>query len=108
FGRLTADQGATRLMASVSNSGQKSFRSDKIQLSGRVIIEEKERLSSATDKIVHAHRDQILSNRFVQIEMSREFDLRADSVGARNQARFLHFGVNEAEDRRKPADSRNE
>ena len=60
-----------------------------LELAGREIVEEEQRLGALHDQIVDAHRDEIDADPVVAIAVDRELELGADAVVGRDQQRIV-------------------
>jgi len=65
FSRFAAHQGAARLPAALRNTRNHRPRLIQPKLTGREIIQEKQRLSALHHKVIDAHRHQINADRVV-------------------------------------------
>ncbi|MGF6655670.1 hypothetical protein OKW34_006260 [Paraburkholderia youngii] len=89
FRGFAADQRAARQLAAVCNALHDGRRRADIELAAGEIVEEKQRLGALHEDVVDAHRDQILADRVVLVQLERETQLGADAVGAGHEHRFL-------------------
>ncbi len=86
-GFSTNQRAAGKLTAS-SDAFDYPLGSIHIELAGRVVIKEQKGFGTGHQHIVGAHGHQILANLIVAIEIDREFQLGADTVGACDQDRL--------------------
>ena len=92
LGGLTADKCRTRLNTALGNSADDRRNLFGNILSASNIVKEEERLCSATDDVVYAHRNGINANSVVLVHKDRHFDLCSAAVRTRNEHRLLHSG----------------
>ena len=90
LGRLSADQRAVRLYASVCNALNDLGDLGRRILAAADIIEEKQRFRTAADHIVHAHRDSVDTDRIVPVHQERGFKLGPDAVRTGYEHRLFH------------------
>src|SRR5205085_5572677 len=74
-----------------------------VELAGRVIVQEKQRLAALDDEIVGAHRDEVDANAVVPPGFDRELELGPDPVVGRDQQRIAVAGRLEVEKTAKTA-----
>ena len=91
FRRFAAHQRAAGLQAAFGDAVNHACRGIHIQLAGRVVIEEEQRLSALYHQIVDAHRHQIDANRVVTFQIHRQTQLGADAVRPGDQHRLAVF-----------------
>ena len=60
-----------------------------VELAGREVVEEEQRLGALHDDVVDAHRDEVDADRVVDAGLERDLELGADAVGAGDQDRVL-------------------
>ena len=89
FGRLAADQRAARLPASFGDRGDDLRRDGIVELPGRVIVEEEQRLRALDDQIVGAHGDKVDPDAVVPACLDRQLELGADSVIGGDEQRVV-------------------
>ena len=70
----------------------------RVELAGREIVEEEERLGALHDEIVDAHRDEIDADRVVMAGLDGDAQLGADAVIGRDQQRIVVAGRLRIED----------
>ena len=87
FGGLAADQSAAGLTAALGNARDDGRGGVHIKLAAGEVIEEEQRFGTADQDVVDAHGDQIDAHRVMPVQRSREEQLRADTVRARDQHR---------------------
>jgi hypothetical protein len=92
FGGLAADQGAACLPAAVRDRGDDALGDSALELAGREIIEEEQRLGALDDEVVDAHRDQIDTDAVMAVEVDRELQLGADAIIGGDQQRIAIAG----------------
>jgi hypothetical protein len=102
---LAADQRAARLSAALGDALDDRGRSRHIELAGREIIEEEQRLRPLADQVVHAHRDEIDPDRAEAAGVDRELELGADPVRRRHEDRIAVAGCAQVEKRAEPAEA---
>ena len=88
FGCLATDKRGPGLLAASGDSADDGGCDVDIQVPTSEIVKEEQRLGSLHDNIVDAHRDEIDTNRIVAIQVPREHEFGADTVGARYEYRF--------------------
>ena len=106
FRRLAADQRAAGLDAARRNAPDDGRALARIELAGREIVEEKQRLRALNDDIVDAHGDEVDPDRLEYPALDSDLDLGADAVIGRNQDRVLEPGGLQIEQSAEPADLR--
>ena len=84
FGGFAADERATGLQAPLDDALDHAFGRVDIELAGRVVVEEKQRLGALHDDVVHAHRDQVDADRVVPAGLDGQPQLGADAIGSRH------------------------
>ena len=80
FGRFAADQRAARLAAAGGNAADDGRTLVGVELAGREIIEEEQRLGALHDEIVDAHGDEVDADGVVIVGIDRDLQLGADAV----------------------------
>ena len=75
------------------------------QLSGREIIQKKQRLCALRDQIVHAHGDKIDADGVMNAGGRGHFQLGADAIGRRDQQGIAIAGLGQVENAAETADS---
>ena len=85
FGRFAAHQRATGLHAPIDDAGDEALTHPDVELAGRKVIEEKQRLGPLHHHVVDAHGDQVDAHRVVAAGVDGEAQLGADPVGSRHQ-----------------------
>ena len=85
FRRLAADQRAAGQLAAARDTLDHIGGGSDIELAAGEVVEEKQRLGTLHQHVVDAHRDQVDSHRIVAVQLKRQFQLGADTVGTRHQ-----------------------
>ena len=85
FGRFAADQRAACLAAAFGDGRDNFGRDGIVELSGRVIVEEKQRLGALDDQVVGAHRNEVNADAVMIARLDRELQLGSDAVVGRHQ-----------------------
>ena len=80
FGRLAADEGATRFAAAPRDAGDDGGGGGDVELSGREVVEEEQRLRALHDEIVDAHGDEVDADGVVDAALDGDHQLGADAV----------------------------
>ena len=80
FGGLAADQRAARLAAAGRDAADDRGTLIGIELAGREIVEEEQRLRALDDEVVDAHGNEIDADRVVIVRVDGDLELRADAV----------------------------
>ena len=80
FGGFAADQRAAGLAAALGDRRDDRGGDGVVELSGRVIIEEEQRLGALDDEVVGAHRDEIDADAVVTAGVDRQLELGPDAV----------------------------
>ena len=75
-----------------------------IELAGREVVEEEERLGPLADKIVDAHRDEVDADGVDDAGVDRDAKLGADTVGRGDEDRIAVARGLEVEERAEPAE----
>src|SRR5436190_1877219 len=88
LGRLAADQRAAGLLAARGDAGDHLYGGVDLELAGREVVEEEQRLGALHQHVVHAHADEVDADGVVPAESLGELELGADAVRARDQHRF--------------------
>ena len=88
FRGLAADQRAAGLPATLGDRFDDRGRDVAVELSGRIIIEEEERLGALDDEVVGAHRDEIDADAVMMPALDRQLELGADAVIGGDQQRI--------------------
>ncbi len=83
LGRLAADQRAAGAAAAFGDAGDDAPAGLDLELAGRVIVEEEQRLGALHDDVVDAHRHQVDADRVGDARLDGDLELGADAVGAR-------------------------
>ena len=91
FCGFTAHQRATGLQAAFGDAVNDAGRGIDVQFTGRVIIQEKQRLSTLNHQVVHAHGDQVDADGVVTLQIHCQTQLGTDAVGAGDQYRLAVF-----------------
>ena len=81
FCRLAANQRGVRLFAARRNPGYNVGRRRDVKMTGREIIQEKQRLGPLADQIVDAHRHQINPHSGQVCQLDGNAQLRSDAIG---------------------------
>ena len=97
FGRLAPDEGAAGLTTAVGDSGHDASGGVDLELAGRVIVEEQQRLGPLGQQIVDAHGDQIDADAVMAARLDGDLELGADAVRRRDDQRILESGGLEVE-----------
>ena len=97
LGRLAADQRAAGAAAALGDAGDDAPAGLDLELAGREVVEEEQRLGALHDDVVDAHRDQVDADRVGDAGLDRDLELGADAVGAGDQDRVLEAGRLEVE-----------
>ena len=84
---LAADQRAAGFAAAVGDAGDDWRAGRDVELAGREVVEEEERLGALHDQVVDAHRDEVDADRVVLAGVDRDLELGADAVGGGDQDR---------------------
>ena len=103
FRRLAAHQRAARLPAAFGDPRNDFRRDARLQLSGREIVEEEERLRALRQHIVDAHGNEIDADRLVPAGREGEHQLGANTVRSRNEHGVLEARGLQVEQPAKPA-----
>ena len=88
LGGLAADQGAAGLVAARGDAGDHLARLARIQLAGREVVQEEQRLCALHHEIVDAHRHQVDADRVMDAGLNGDLQLGADAIGAGDQHRI--------------------
>ncbi len=104
LGRFAADQCATRLPASLGDRGNDLRRNLAVELPGREIVEEEERLRALHDQIVGAHGDEVDSDAVMLVRLDRQLELGPDAVVRGNEQRIVISGGLGIEESSEPAE----
>ncbi len=91
FSGFTANQRTARLQAAFSDTADHAGCGVHVQLAGRVVVEEEQRLSTLNHQVVNTHGNQINTDGVVAFQIHRQTQLGAYAVGARDQNRFTVF-----------------
>src|SRR5438309_2078379 len=91
LGRLAADQRAAGQLATRSDALDDLRRNAHVELFADVVVEEEQRLSTASENVVDAHRHEIDAHRVVPLPLEGELELGADAVGSRHEHRVTVF-----------------
>ena len=89
FGRLAADQRAAGLPAALGDRRDDPLGDAVVELAGREIVEEEQRLGALHDQVVGAHRDQVDADAVMPSGLDRELELGADPVIGGDQQRIV-------------------
>ena len=98
LGGLAADQRAAGLVAALGDAGDDLARDGDVELAGRIVVEEEQRLGALHDQVVDAHRDEIDADRRVAAGLDGDLELGADAVVGGDQDRVLVAGRLEVEE----------
>src|SRR3954447_23385630 len=101
--RFAPDQRTTGLSATLSDRGHNRGRDVIVELPGRVIIQEKQRLGALHDEVVGAHRDKVDADRIMTPGVDRELELRPNAVIRGDQQRIGVASGLEIEESPEPA-----
>ena len=88
FGGLAADERAAGLLTPGGDTGDNLRCCIDVQVTGGVIVEEKERLGALHHDVVDAHPDKIDADGVVPAHGQGKFELGTDAVGAGDQYGF--------------------
>ncbi len=80
FSGFAADQRRAGLKAAGGDAGDDGGADLGVELAGRVIVQEKQRLCALHDQIVDAHCDEVDPDRVVNAALDGDFHLGADAV----------------------------
>ena len=103
---LTTDEGATVLTTRAREAVDDVLDDVGLQASGCEVIQKKQRPGALDKDVVDAVIDEIDADRAVLVGKERNFELGADSVGARHENRILPCARVEAKEPAKRADLR--
>ena len=92
FGRLAADQRAAGLAAAFGDRRDDRGGDVIVELPGRIIVEEEQRLGALDDEIVDAHRDEVDADPVMPAGLDRQLELGADAVIGGDQQRIFVAG----------------
>jgi hypothetical protein len=87
--RLTTDQTAFAIDASIGDALDKLFEQSRIVFGHRHIIEEEQRFGSRAKHVVDAHGDKIDADRRMLLSKDRDFELGPNPIGPGDQNRLL-------------------
>ena len=104
FRGLAADQRATCLAAAFGDAADDRRALVRIELAGREIVEEEQRLGALHDDVVDAHGDEIDADRVVLAGLDGDLELGADAVIGGDQHRIGEARSLEVEQSAEPAD----
>ena len=104
LGRLAAEEGATRLTATLGDAADDRMGRFHIQTAGGEIIEEKEWQGPLHQDVVDAHGNEVDAHGIVLVEGEGQLELGAHAVGARNEDRVAHAAELRAEQAAEAAD----
>ena len=82
FCGFAADQCATGQFASRRNALHNLGGGCHVELSAGEVVKKEQWFGTLHQDVVHAHRDQIDTDRIVSVQLKRELELGADAVGA--------------------------
>ncbi len=99
LGSLTAEQGASTLLAGRRDASDDFLRDVNVEPRCREVVEEKERPRPACDHIVDAHADQIEADCVVHAHCESNVEFRSHPVGTADQDRIFDVRRNAAETR---------
>jgi hypothetical protein len=85
--RLTAEEGDTVLSASAGHAFDDLLQGFRLELPGRDVVEEEERLCPLNEDVVDAVIDEIRAAGVVPSRLECDLELRPDAVGGRNEDR---------------------
>lgn len=85
FGSFAANERTSRLQASINDALDHIPGLQDIQLPARKVVEEKQRIRSLSQHIVHIHGNEIDANRIMDPCALSNFELGADAVGSRDK-----------------------
>ncbi len=97
FGRLAADQRASRLPAAFGDACHDVAAGAHVELAGGEVVEEEQRLGALDHEVVDAHRDKVDPDGVVLAGRYGDLQLGADAVGAGDEDRVLVAGGLEVE-----------
>ncbi len=89
LGGLAADKSASGLPAAFGDPRHDGRRDVGVQAPGREIVEEEERFGALDDEIVHAHGDQVDTERIEVSGLECELELGADAVRRGDEDRVI-------------------
>ena len=89
FGGLAANERAAGLLAAIGDAGDDLRRGLHVQLSGCVIVEEKQRLGTLHHEVVHRHGDKVDTHPMVAPGLDGDAQLGAHAVIGGDQDRVL-------------------
>ena len=88
LGGFTADQRAAGDFTAFGDAGHDIHGGLDVELAGGEIVEEEQRFRALHQHVVHAHRDQVLADAVVAVELLGQDQLGAHAVGAGDQHRL--------------------
>ncbi len=106
LGGLATEQRAAVLTACRGKAFDNLDRDVRIKTAGRKVVEEEERRSTLDEDVVDAVIDEIATDRSMLAGHEGDLQLRADTVGARDEHRILDAGGIHAEQTAERADVR--
>ena len=89
FGGLAANQCAVAQLAALGNAANHSSSYFNIKLAAGKIVQEKQRLCTLHQHIVHTHSHQVNADGVMHLPFKRQLELGAHAVGAADQYRFF-------------------
>ena len=104
LGRLAADEGAPGFAAALRNAGDHVTGALHLELAGREVIQEEQRLCALHDEIVDAHGNEVNADRRVPARIDGDLELGADAVVGGNQDRIAVTGGLQVEQTTKTAE----
>ena len=104
FRRFAADQGATGLAATDTDTGDNGRAELGLKLSAGVVVEKEQGLCTLHDQVVHAHCNQIDADGVVPAGFNGNFEFRADAVRCCDENRIPVAGLLKIENSAKAAD----
>lgn len=103
LGGFSANQRASRLLATFGYASDNRCGDIVIELSGRIVIKKEKRFCALHDQIIHAHRDQIDADAVMPPAFYRQFQLRADTIIRGDEKRIVKARSFQIEKSAKPA-----
>ncbi len=100
---LTAHQRAAGPAAALRHARDDALDPRGVDAAGADVVEEVERLRAVHEDVVHAHRDEVDTDRVVAVGTEGDLQLAADAVGRRDEHR-LAITPGDPDERREGAD----
>jgi hypothetical protein len=89
LGGFTADQRTASQFAALGNAADDRSGGVDIELAAGEVVEEEQRFGTEDQDVIDAHRDQILTDRIVSVQLESQAQLGTDAIRAGNQDRLL-------------------